>query len=291
VAQLEGQAALEATRKPYLLLDLGARTLQYRLMGMVVREIPLTSAATRGMRPAPRGADPGAQALAGIFTLEEKDGDPRLTPLTPDQVEAGADDENAADVMPPEAPAFYGLRFRQPLDIQVEGAPEGRVVGGAMASARAFWRRLWGRAGQGGKDAEIRLTLRLDEAAAREVYRSLIPGERLLIVAPAGLLLPDAGQEPPKSIRPARAKPTPTPAPAQPEGVPFQIPPPVEGVAPAEEGAAPAERIPEVEETAPRAPEAAPAEGDPGEEEPAPEESGEPAPEPPAPEGEEPPAS
>ena len=133
VAQLEGQSALEATRKPYLVLDLGARTLQYRLMGMVLRDIPLASAGTRGLRPAPRGASPAPEALAGIFTLAEKDADPRLTPLTPDQVEAGADDENAADVFPPAAPAGYGLHFRQALDIQVQGAPEGSLVHGAFS--------------------------------------------------------------------------------------------------------------------------------------------------------------
>jgi hypothetical protein len=242
-AQLEAQAALEATRRPYLVLDLGARTLQYRLLGMMLREIPLRSAAARGLRPAPGGARPEAGALAGIFTLQEKDDDPRLTPLTPEQVEAGAGDENAADVMPPEAPSVFGLRFRQPVLIMIEGAPEGEVVRGALASATSFWRRLWGRAGGHRPGEDLRLALRLDDTAAREVYRSLIPGQRVLIVAPDGLLLPEAGQERAGSIRPARPRPTPAPPPpTAPPGVPFRIPPPVEGLpGPEGDGAPPGE--------------------------------------------------
>ena len=69
----------------------------------------------------------------------------------------------------------------------------------------------------------------MDETAAREIYRSLVPGEYMVLVAPDGFVLPDAGLESPRGIksgRPARppvSQPGPVPA-----GVPFRIPPPVD---------------------------------------------------------------
>ena len=74
------------------------------------------------------------------------------------------------------------------------------------------------------------------------MYRSLLPGERLIVVPPPGLLLPDAGQETPRSVR--QGRPVKPPAPPQglpPAGVPFRIPPPVaetpaDGASPAAAG-------------------------------------------------------
>src|SRR5260221_134189 len=119
VSALESEVALAATRKPYLVLDLGSRTLRYRLMGMTTREVPLPGLTTKGLAAATTAAPP--PTLAGIFTLREKDGDPRLKPLSPEQVEAGADDENVANVLPPEPPKQYGLKFKQPIAVRVEG--------------------------------------------------------------------------------------------------------------------------------------------------------------------------
>src|SRR5437867_407178 len=95
VSALESEVALASTRKPYLVLDLASRTLRYRLMGMTTREVQLPGLTIKGLATASAGAPP--PTLAGIFTLREKDGDPRLKPLSPEQVEAGADDENAAN--------------------------------------------------------------------------------------------------------------------------------------------------------------------------------------------------
>jgi hypothetical protein len=233
VAALECEQALGATRKPYLVLDLGAGTLRYRLMGMTVREIPIASFDARGLRRAGSGAGPAPVSVAGIFSLKEKQNDPRLSPLTPEQIEAGAADEDAADVLPPEAPALFDLEFRQPVRVRVEGIVQGEGRPGAFA---AFWARLRGLFRPGvpsaGGRSGLLVSVRLDEESARQVYRSLVPGERWLVIPPAGLLLPEAGQEAPRTIRPARPAPPPPPVAPQPTapGVPFQIPPPVEGV-------------------------------------------------------------
>ncbi len=233
VAALESEQALGGARKPYLVLDLGAETLRYRLMGRTVREVPIASFEARGLRRASPGTAPVPAAVAGIFTLKEKQGDPRLSPLTPEQIEAGAADEDAADVLPPEAPALYDLKFRQPAVVRVEGVPQGPGPAGAFAALGVWWHRLFHRsAPSAGGRAGLLVSVRLDEEVAREVYRSLVPGERWLVIPPAGLLLPDAGQEPPRTIRPARSAPPPLPSaplPATP-GVPFRIPPPVDGV-------------------------------------------------------------
>ncbi len=228
VERLEGEAALTGTRKPYVVLDLAERTLRFRLMGMTLREAPIAAFEAWGLVSSRRGgASPGTpSSLAGIVSLQVKDGDPRLSPLTPEQIEAGLDDENAVDALPPEPPARYSVRFSQPVVLRVEGAAG--PGGGVLAALGSFWHGLGRGGGPKAKPAALHLLLRLDGETAREIYRSLVPGERFIIVPPPGLLLPEAGQEAPRSIRPTRPAPRPTPPPAGPPGVPFQIPPPVE---------------------------------------------------------------
>ena len=220
VALLESELALARARKPYLVVDVQANRLSFALMGTTLREIGARAILVEGLVDGAAAASP--TALAGILTLQTKEGDPRLTPLTPEQIEAGAADENVADALPPEIPAAYGLSFRQPVQVRVETVP---AASGALTRAASFWRGLWGRRGPA---AAVRVTIRLDENPARELYRALIPGERVILVAPPGLALPDAGQEAPRSIRPGRAAKPPavTTEPVAP-GVPFQIPPPV----------------------------------------------------------------
>lgn len=229
IALLEYEVALAKTRRPYLVIDAPASRLRYRLLGMTMREIPLKGIEIGGLRRPQQGVVPGPQALAGALVLKEKDGDPRLTPLTPADVEAGAADENVADALPPEAPAVYGLTFRQPVTLRVEGLPENH---GALAQAASWLRRLWPGGGGGSSRIDLRITVRLEEGPAREVYRSLIPGERVVLIPPSGYVLPDAGQEAPGMIKPGKPARTPAPPPAGPaEAVPFQIPPPIDASA------------------------------------------------------------
>jgi hypothetical protein len=244
-AVLESEVALAATRKPYLVLDLQAKALRYRLMGMTMREIAVPEMSVEGLVRSDEAAD--APALAGIFTLREKEGDPRLKPLSPEQVEAGADDENAANVLPPEPPKEYRLMFKQPIALEVVGHPEAQGVGGAWSRFTAFLRGL--RGPHGDEDDRLRIALHLDPQSAAEVYRSLIPEVRLLIVPPSGLILPPAGQEAPPKPRAPRTAPKPPPKPAEPKEVPFAIPPPVD-----ENGASPAERLPDANQDAPPPP-------------------------------------
>jgi hypothetical protein len=224
VALLESELALARSRKPYLIVDAATRSLRYDLLGMTVREVGARDVRIDGLRRPGDGSVQGPLSLAGIVTLKEKENDPRLSPLTPEQIEAGAADENVADALPPEAPADYTLTFKQAVLVRVEGIAETRTVLSRLAS---WWQRLRG-GGKGGEDISMKMTVHLDETAAREVYRSLIPGERLVIVPPLGLLLPDAGQEAPRAIRAGRpARPPAPPTGPAPQGVPFQIPPPV----------------------------------------------------------------
>lgn len=226
VALLESELALAKTRKPYLVVDAESRQLRYRLLGMTMRELPLRGIEIGGLKRSGAGGAPGLLALAGTVVIREKDGDPRLTPLTPEDVEAGAADENVADALPPEAPAAYTIQFRQPVTLRVEGLPESH---GAVARAASWWRRLWPGGSRGASRIDLRITLRLEEGPAREVYRSLIPGERIVLIPPVGYVLPDIGQEAPGKIKPGKTVRTPAPLPGPPaEGVPFQIPPPVD---------------------------------------------------------------
>jgi hypothetical protein len=221
-AVLESELALASTRKPYLVLDLGGRSLRYRLMGMTMREVPVPDLAVEGLETS-EGA-PGTPLLAGIFTLKEKENDPRLTPLSPEQVEDGADDENAANALPPEPPREYRLSFKQPIAVEVLGhETRGGMTGmwGRFVAALQRWH------GPGGGDeARLKIALRLDPDVAAEIYRSLIPEVRLLVLPPGGMILPAAGQEAPPKPRPAKSTPPPVEKVAEPKEVPFQIPPP-----------------------------------------------------------------
>jgi len=275
VALLECELALARSRKPYLIVDAPGHRLRYGLLGLTVREIPAGEIRIDGLKRAHGAAAPAPVTLAGIMTLKEKESDPRLAPLTPEQIEAGASDENVADALPPEAPADFRVQLNQPVALRFEGVPEKDSV---LAGATGFWRRLL----PGGKrsDVDLHLTVHVEETAAREIYRTLVPGEYLAVVAPNGYVFPEAALEAPKAIKPGRAARvvTPQPGPA-PQGVPFVIPPPVpagtaEEAGSAGETAAPASReapTPAVEAT----PEAAPAPAEPRETPP------EPPPEPP----------
>jgi hypothetical protein len=241
VALLESELALARSRKPYLVVDAESRRLRYGLLGMILREIPVLGIDLDGARRSAEGGVPGPLTLAGIVTLKEKERDPRLSPLTPEQIEGGAADENVADALPPEAPADYALTFKQPVVVRIEGIPEKKTI---VSRAFSWWPDSWSRSDAGRETIVLRLTVHLDETTAREVYRSLLPGERLVVVPPPGLLLPDAGQETPRSIRPGRqAKPPAAQPGLPPAGVPFRIPPPVaetpaEGAAHTDGGAA-----------------------------------------------------
>ena len=250
-AVLESELALASTRKPYLVLDLGARALRYRMMGMTMREVAIHDLAVQGLQTAEPA--PGAPLVAGIFTLQEKENDPRLTPLSPEQVEDGADDENAANALPPEPPREYTLTFKQPIAVEVVGRETRTGVPGMWGRFVAALRRWHGPGG--GEEARLRIALHLDPEEAGEVYRSLIPDLRLLVLPPPGLQLPAAGQEAPPKPRAPRKAPPPG-KPAEPKEVPFKIPPPEEeGRPPAEETGEP---VPPGDDTVP--PDAAPPE-------------------------------
>jgi hypothetical protein len=226
VAALESELALASTRKPYLVLDLESKSLRYRLLGMTLREMPLPGLRARGLVPAVPGTQPETPGVAGIFSVREKEDDPRLNPLTPEQVEAGADDENAANVLPPEPPRSYRIWFKQPVLLRVA---EERSTGGLREGwevVRAFWDRL--RGARGKEKPRLEFSVRLDEKTSAEVYRSLVPDLRWLVLPPRGYHLPPAGQEPPPKPRAPRAAPKPPPKPIEPPGVPFQIPSPVD---------------------------------------------------------------
>src|SRR6185369_13491553 len=130
----------------------------------------------------------------------------------------------------PEVPKEYRLTFNQRIAVRVAGEEEAKGVSKVGAWLKSATARL---RGQGGGD-EMLLTIRLalDPAVAIEVYRSLLPDQRWLVLPPQGYRLPEVGQEPPPKPKAARPQPA---APARPpnqpgadRGVPFAIPAPIE---------------------------------------------------------------
>ena len=238
-AILESELALASTRKPYLVIDLGGRVLRYRMMGMTMRDVPVLDVDVEGLQTAEPAA--GAALMAGIFTLKEKENDPRLTPLSPEQVEEGADDENTANALPPDVPREFRLSFKQPIAIEVVGRETRGGVPGMWGRFVGALRR-WSGPG-GGEETRLRIALHLDPEIAAEVYRSLIPELRLLVVPPDGMQLPAAGQEAPPKPRAPKKTPPPPPKEPDPKEVPFKIPPPEmeNGQRPPDEASGPGE--------------------------------------------------
>src|SRR5262245_37160826 len=161
VAVLESELALARSRKPYVVVDARTNRLRYSLLGVTMRDIPLAGLRMDGLRRADEGGTAGPLTLAGIVTLQEKENDPRVSPLTPEQIEAGAADENVADALPPEAPGDFEVQFKQALTLRVQGVTGKKSSFGGSS----WWSRLW--QGRGGKDRGLRITAQLDETAAR----------------------------------------------------------------------------------------------------------------------------
>lgn len=228
VAALEADHALARTRQPWIVLDLPAGMIRYRLMGLELRDVPLAGIETDGLiRRSDGTGTPTAGSLAGILVLKEKEDDPRLSPLTPAEAGSGEDDENSAGALPPEAPADYRLWFEQSIEMRIRGTGGGAGLGERL---RGWWRsvRPW-RAG-GEDPAVVRLTIEVEREAAREIYRSLAPGSRFVLAPQPGYLLPEIGQPDAATIRPVGPRPRPAPpAPSVPKPeIEFQLPQPEE---------------------------------------------------------------
>ena len=260
-ALLEAEHALARTRKPYVVIDLPARTLRYRMMGLDLRDVPCSDIEIKGLHLAGGVSEP--RLLAGVFSLKEKEDDPRLDPLTPEEIESGLDDENTPNALPPEPPADFRLWFEEPVVARVTGADG---AGGASSWLSRLWKAIRGdgRSPRGGPALQIRIDLE-EKGLAPEIYRSLIPGSRFVVVPPAGWVLPDAGQPAPAKLRPGKPQAKPQPQPSPEAGVPFRLPPP-EAVPDATPAA------PQAPGDAPPKPPAPPGTGEPPEAEPTPEE-------------------
>ncbi|HEV8335016.1 MAG TPA: hypothetical protein VGR67_01190 [Candidatus Polarisedimenticolia bacterium] len=170
--RLEAELPLAASKLPYLVLDLLSGRLEYRISGMSPKSIPFQIGSLRGAAGT-ASLDPRHLTL---LVLKER-GAPRevIKPPDPDKP---VDPLKDPKIFPPDPPSEYVLSFEEPVRIRVVGERRITWKSGFTALRRAMRRWVARRAGK----ESIRIEIRLPAERAQEIYRSLYPGERILVL-------------------------------------------------------------------------------------------------------------
>ncbi len=232
-ALLEIEARTAATGEPYVLLDLEAPALQFRIRGKTLKtyRIAKIAADARGRDPVP------IEAVWGRFpgpleVLEVQGGQPELVPpdpntgretgllyTDPNQIrsQTGAVEvDTDAGILGIEAPTDYWIRLDEPIVLHIRTEKNESISDQAFARLAAMASdlrkaasRLWGTDG-GQADAPVHLWITMDPDTARHLHHSLLPGERVFLVPPSAPPLSpgdDEARRPPARERLSAARP------------------------------------------------------------------------------------
>jgi len=175
--RLEAELPLAASKQPYLVLDLLSGRLEYRISGMNLKFLPFQIGSLRNAAgPATRNP-----AHLTVLVLKER-GAPRevIKPPDPDKP---VDPLKDPKIFPPDPPIEYVLSFEEPVEIRVVGERRISWKSGFTAVGRAM--RRWA-ARRAGKES-MRIEIRLPTERAQEIYRSLYPGEKVLVLGVGSL--------------------------------------------------------------------------------------------------------
>ncbi len=181
--RLEAELPLAQSKKPYLILDLPASRLVYRISGYTPKTISVRIDSIRG----PGGYRPLAPGELVLLALEER-GAPREVIKPPDPNQP-VDPLKDPKIFPPDPPTDYVLSFDRPVKIRIMGEKqEGwRERLGSLGKSLRRWM------GRGSGKGEIRIQLRLPAEKAQEIYRALYRGEKILLL---GVESPEPGAKP-----------------------------------------------------------------------------------------------
>ena len=182
--RLEVEYPLAESRKPYLVLDLSASRLDYRISGVTTKSIPLRVDSIR----TPRGrADIGSGRLK-LLTLHDRGAPPEV--IRPPDPSAPVDPLKDPKIFPPDPPTDYTLSFDQPVRIRIQGEGSGGVADALRGAGKTIRERLG--AGGGGSHELAMLRVRVSAGRAQEIYRALFQGEKVLVLG-FGEKAPKAG--------------------------------------------------------------------------------------------------
>ena len=198
-ALLEEEARLASTRAPYVVLDLGKRTMDFRIRGKTFKTYRFEAIRIDTRHEGLTWSEV-ARRLAEPITMELKEGgNPELIPPDPDEdpnlppEDGDGDEEPASDasLLGVDAPTDYQVDFEQGVVFHVSAPHAAGLMDKAMnglgelaAGLRSvFSGWLGAEPAQDGPWLDLHLAATVE--TARQLHHSLLPGERFLIILPA----------------------------------------------------------------------------------------------------------
>ncbi len=172
---VEMEYPLAASRKPYLLLNLPAGRLDFRISGVTAKSIPVR---VEGIESGRAGGEIGSNRLT-LLTLRDRGAPPDV--IHPPDPNVPVDPLKDPRVFPPDPPTEYKLSFEPPtVQVRIKGIG-GRGVQEVVRTAGSLFRGLLeGRGGSQQKRAWI--GIRVPTERAQEIYRALYRGEKVVVV-------------------------------------------------------------------------------------------------------------
>lgn len=170
--RLEIELPLAESRLPYLVLDLTLSRLEFRMSGFTAKSLPVVVEKLVGPQTG-RTVGPGRLA---VLTMTDRGHPPEV--IRPPDPDAPYDPLKDPKIFPPDPPTDFILSFEQPVKIRFHSG-ETESLEKALRGARNTLRE-WFEREEGGEGTRIRL--RVPGAAAREIYRTLYRGEKVLLV-------------------------------------------------------------------------------------------------------------
>lgn len=182
--RLEVEVPLAESRKPYLVLDLAASRLDYRISGVTTKSIPFR---VDSIRP-PRGRAEIGSGRLRLLTLHDRGAPPEV--IRPPDPSAPVDPLRDPKIFPPDPPTDYTLSFDQPVKIRIQGEGSGGVADALRGAGKTIRDRF--AAGSGRSQELSMLRLHVSTERAQEIYRALFQGEKVLVLG-LGQKAPKAG--------------------------------------------------------------------------------------------------
>ena len=172
---LEMEYPLAVSRKPYLILNLPAGRLDYRISGVTIKSIPMR---VEGIESPRAGVEVGPSRLT-LLTLLDRGAPPEV--IHPPDPNVPVDPLKDPRVFPPDPPTEYKLSF-EPSTVQVRIKGDRRKgVHEVVRSAGSLLRDLWGSRGESG-EKRAWIGIRVPAERAQEIYRALYRGEKVVLV-------------------------------------------------------------------------------------------------------------
>ena len=198
---LQKEASLAASHSPYILFDVQSRKLEFRVRGKAFKSYRFSAVSYKNWGRRPVTAELIWRELDEPLTILEKEGGrPEIIPPSRDGDDSLYQNTNQADpndgesgdaaMLGVEAPTDYYIKFEEKVVFHIRSEKSRSLHDKAIdrlseiaGSVRSRFYDLWL---DPGRDDRPRMTLYLttDVDTAKQLYHSLLPGERIYITPP-----------------------------------------------------------------------------------------------------------